>query len=67
MDIKDKLELLKKQRQVRSRSQARSTKINETWEKIDRDHEGLTTKEKLQRLIKLTEKKPGPQPRRTLT
>ncbi len=64
MDIKDKLELLKKQRQVRSRSQARSTKINETWEKIDRDQEGLTTKEKLERLIKLTEKKPGPQPRR---
>ncbi len=60
MDIKDKLELLKKQRQVRSRNQTRSGKILETWERIDRDQDNLTTKEKLQRLIKLTEKKPGP-------
>jgi uncharacterized protein YprB with RNaseH-like and TPR domain len=60
MDIKDKLELLKKQRQVRSRNQTRSGKILETWERIDRNHDNLTTKEKLQRLIKLTEKKPGP-------
>jgi len=60
MDIKDKLELLKKQRQVHSRNQTRSGKILETWERIDRDQDNLTTKEKLQRLIKLTEKKPGP-------
>jgi uncharacterized protein YprB with RNaseH-like and TPR domain len=60
MDIKDELELLKKQRQVRNRSQTRSGKILETWERIDRDHDNLTTKEKLQRLIRLTETKPVP-------
>ncbi len=64
MDIKDKLELLKKQRQVRGRSQTRPGKIVDTWERIDREKDNLTTKEKLQRLIKLTEKKPGPQLRR---
>jgi len=64
MDIKDKLELLRKQRQVRGRSQTRPGKILQTWEQIDREQDNLTTKEKLQRLIKLTEKKPGVRPRR---
>ena len=54
-DIKDKLKYLKKERQTRSKTQ----KIQNTWETIERT-ENLSTKEKLEHLIKLTrtEKKP---------
>jgi len=51
MDLEDKLKLLKKEREVRSRSQ----KIRDTWEKIDKDEEA-SVKEKLERLISLTKK-----------
>lgn len=51
MDIKDKLELLKRERRVRARSGPAS--VEETWRKIDKDGE-LSVKDKLQRLIDLT-------------
>ncbi len=49
MKIEDKLKQVKREREVRSRSQ----KIQETWQKIDQK-EDLSVKEKLQRLINLT-------------
>lgn len=52
MDLKDKLELLKKERQTRSRSRL----VKDSWEEIDKD-EALSTKEKLQKLISLTRMK----------
>jgi len=51
MDIKDRLDLLKRERQSRNRS--RSQKIQDTWQKIDGD-DGLSVKDKLQKLINLT-------------
>jgi uncharacterized protein YprB with RNaseH-like and TPR domain len=58
MDIKDKLEHLKKEREARSKTK----RVRETWEEIERQEE-LSVKEKLQKLINLTreekeEKKP---------
>jgi uncharacterized protein YprB with RNaseH-like and TPR domain len=56
MAIKDELKLLKKERDARDRSR----KVHDTWQKIDRDGENLTTKEKLERLISLTRREKGP-------
>ncbi len=49
MTIEDKLKLIKKEREARSRSQ----KIEKAWENIDKNAE-LSVKEKLQKLITLT-------------
>lgn len=51
MDIKDKLELLKRERRARAR--ARSGTVEETWRKIDEETE-LSVRDKLQKLINLT-------------
>ena len=51
-DLKDKLELLKRERKTRSKTQA----VQDTWTELDKK-EGLTTREKLEQLIKL---KPTP-------
>ena len=58
MDIDDKLKELRRDRESRERAH----KVQKTWERIDGE-EGLTTKEKLERLITLTKK--GPAPRAT--
>jgi len=54
MDIDDKLKNLRRERAARERAQ----KIQTTWERLDGE-EGLTTKEKLERLITLTKKGPA--------
>jgi len=54
MDIKDKLEHLKKEREARSKSK----RIRESWEEIDKEDE-LSVKEKLQKLIHLTREEKG--------
>jgi len=51
MDIEDKLKHLRREREARNRAQ----KIQTTWGKIDGE-DGLSVKEKLERLIKLTDK-----------
>ena len=56
MTIKSELKLLKKERDARDRSR----KVRDTWQKIDRDGENLTTKEKLERLISLSRREKGP-------
>lgn len=58
MDIDDKLKELRRARESRERAH----KVQTTWERLDGE-EGLTTKEKLERLITLTKK--GPVPRTT--
>jgi len=50
-DIKDKLDRIKKERQIRSKSH----QVSNTWRKIQ-EEEDLSTKEKLERLINLTRK-----------
>jgi hypothetical protein len=55
VDIEDRLKLLRKERRARSRAQS----VRTTWEKLEGD-ETLTVKEKLERLINLTRKEPGP-------
>lgn len=55
MDIKDKLELLKRERKARARS---GGTVEEAWRKIDREAD-LTVKDKLQKLIDLTGGAPG--------
>jgi uncharacterized protein YprB with RNaseH-like and TPR domain len=50
MDIKDKLELLKRERRARARS---GGTVEEAWRKIDREAD-LSVKDKLQKLISLT-------------
>lgn len=50
MTIDDKLRLLKKERDARSRSR----NVEDAWKRIDREAEALTVKEKLERLISLT-------------
>ena len=51
MDIDDKLKHLRRERDARQRVQ----KIHSTWEKLENDDEaGLTVKQKLERLITLT-------------
>jgi len=58
MNIEDKLKLLRKERDARSRRTPGS--VEETWARIDRDDE-LSVKEKLERLISLSgAKKPKP-------
>jgi uncharacterized protein YprB with RNaseH-like and TPR domain len=62
MDLEDKLKQLRRERKGRDRSK----KIRDAWEKLDGDGR-LTVKEKLERLITLTEKPPtrrggGPSP-----
>jgi len=54
MDIKDKLEHLKKEREARSKSQ----RIRQTWDEIEKQDE-LSVKEKLQKLISLTKEEEG--------
>ncbi len=54
MDIDDKLKQLRRERESRERAH----KVQTTWERIDGE-EGLTTKEKLERLITLTKKGPA--------
>ena len=55
MDLKNKLEQLKRERKIRSKSQW----VKDTWKEVGKDEE-LSTKEKLEHLINLTreEKKP---------
>jgi uncharacterized protein YprB with RNaseH-like and TPR domain len=50
-DIKDKLELLKKEREARSRS--KSQRVKDTWKEIQKT-EDLSVKDKLEHLISLT-------------
>jgi hypothetical protein len=61
MDIKDKLQQLKKERKTRSR--IKSQFVKDTWEEIQKA-EDISTKDKLERLINLTheEKPQQPQP-----
>jgi hypothetical protein len=54
MDLDDKLKQLRRERDARTRSQ----KIRTTWEKIDGE-DGLSVKQKLERLISLTDKGKG--------
>jgi len=54
MALEDKLKQLRREREARTRAQ----KIETTWEKIDGDA-GLTVKQKLERLITLTDKGRG--------
>ena len=56
-DIKEKLEQLKRERERRSRG----GKIEDTWNKLAGEND-LTVKEKLERLINLTEKKKAEKP-----
>jgi uncharacterized protein YprB with RNaseH-like and TPR domain len=59
-DIKDKLKLLKKKPESRSKSQA----VQDAWSKIDKDGK-ITTREKLEQLISLKRdktEKPKPRP-----
>jgi uncharacterized protein YprB with RNaseH-like and TPR domain len=50
-DMKDKLKLLKREREARAR--VRSGSVEETWARIERE-DGLTVKDKLEKLISLT-------------
>jgi uncharacterized protein YprB with RNaseH-like and TPR domain len=50
-DIKDKLKLLKREREARAR--VRSDSVEETWERLQRE-ERLSVKDKLEKLISLT-------------
>lgn len=50
MTLDDKLRLLKKERDARSRTR----NVEDAWKKIGRDAEDLSVKEKLERLISLT-------------
>ena len=59
MDIKDKLEQLKKERKTRSR--IKSQFVKDTWEEIQKA-EDISTKDKLERLINLTHKEKPQQP-----
>ncbi|MCJ7611528.1 MAG: ribonuclease H-like domain-containing protein [Candidatus Aminicenantes bacterium] len=54
MDIKDRLELLKRERRARSRPHT----VEDAWRKIDRESE-LSVKDKLQKLINLTGQNPA--------
>ncbi|MFQ6037055.1 MAG: ribonuclease H-like domain-containing protein [Candidatus Aminicenantales bacterium] len=60
-DIKSKLELIRKEREARSKSR----RVSETWARIQKE-EDLSTKEKLERLINLTREpreKKAPEPK----
>jgi len=56
MPLEDKLKLLRREREARAHSRARN--VETTWERIDEDA-GLTVKQKLERLIALTDKGRG--------
>ncbi len=58
MDIEDRLRFLKKEREARRRPDP----ISRTWQAIDTES-GLSTKEKLERLIRLTKTGDQPKPR----
>jgi hypothetical protein len=55
MPLEDKLKQLRREREARSRAQS----VESAWEKLDGDS-GLTVKQKLERLIALTDKGRGP-------
>ncbi|MBN1939175.1 MAG: ribonuclease H-like domain-containing protein [Candidatus Aminicenantes bacterium] len=61
MNLDEKLKRLKKEREMRSRVPAAA--VESTWERIQNEA-GLSTKEKLERLIHLTEGKPAPSTRK---
>jgi len=61
MNLDEKLKRLKKERESRSRGPA--AVVESTWSQIQREG-GLSTKEKLERLIHLTEGKPAPAARK---
>jgi len=61
MNIDEKLKRLKKERDLRARGPAST--IENTWSRIQNEA-GLSTKEKLERLIHLTEGKPAPAARK---
>jgi uncharacterized protein YprB with RNaseH-like and TPR domain len=63
MNFDEKIKRLKKEREQRLRSPAAS--VEETWSRIGRE-EGLSTKEKLERLINLTGGKSAPRPKRPI-
>jgi uncharacterized protein YprB with RNaseH-like and TPR domain len=58
MPLEDKLKQLRRERQARTRAQS----VESAWEKLDGDA-GLTVKQKLERLIALTDKGRGLAPR----
>jgi uncharacterized protein YprB with RNaseH-like and TPR domain len=58
MPLEDKLKQLRRERQARTRARS----VESAWEKLDADA-GLTVKQKLERLIALTDKGRGPEPR----
>ncbi|MBP1770283.1 MAG: hypothetical protein H6P96_901, partial [Candidatus Aminicenantes bacterium] len=58
MPLEDKLKQLRRERDARSHARS----VESTWEKIDEDT-GLTVKQKLERLISLTDKGRGLAPR----
>ena len=55
MSLDDKLKLLKRERDARGRSR----KVENVWKKIDGSDESLSIKEKLEKLITLTGRKPA--------
>lgn len=61
MALEDKLKQLRREREARSRSQSSpaATTVESAWEKIGQDA-GLTVKQRLERLIALTDKGRGP-------
>lgn len=58
MALEDKLKQMRREREARARSQAPAS-VESAWEKIGQDA-GLTVKQKLERLIALTDKGRGP-------
>jgi len=60
VDLDDKLKLLRKEREARRRSRAGS--VEEAWSRIGRDGDGLSVKEKLEKLIRLTGQGPARRP-----
>jgi hypothetical protein len=61
MDIKDKLDLLRKEREVGRRG--RTDSVEDTWARLQRE-EDLSTKEKLERLIGLTGQRSAAKPKK---
>ena len=61
-DIKEKLDRIRKERQTRSKSH----QVSSTWQKIQQE-EDLSTKEKLERLINLTNQEKAKQSEASLT
>lgn len=59
MPLEDKLKQLRREREARA---SRAQSVEKAWERIDGD-DGLSVKQKLERLIALTDKGRGPAPR----